>query len=146
MMLATQVQAAYDEIVKAAPSLGPGAKASVDVTAEGLLPLFKLPAAQEKGCAGLVTGVPSYAFKWSGKTENLRVAFDGDADSTLMVVGVGGKQVLCNDDAARGSFNPAIDIPSPADDTYLVYVGRINPEKPVTGTLTVAEAAKGATK
>ncbi len=135
-----QVQAVFDKLVKAAPDLKPGAKVSVDVTAEGEVPLFKIPAAQEKGCAGLVTGAPSYAFKWNGKTENLRVSFEGDADSTLMVVGQGSKIVLCNDDAQPGNIHPAIDIPNPADDTYLVYVGRISPEKPVKGKLTVAEA------
>jgi heat shock protein HslJ len=138
--LSPQVQAVFDKLVKAAPTLKPGDKVTVDVTAEGEIPLFKIPAAQDKGCAGLVTGAPNYAFKWSGKTDNLHVAFEGDADSTLMVVGLGNKLVLCNDDAQPGNTNPAIDIPNPADDTYLVYVGRISPEKPVKGTLTVAEA------
>jgi hypothetical protein len=59
-----------------------------------------------------------------------------------MVVGTGSKQVWCNDDAKAGSPNPAIDIATPADDMYLVYVGRVSPAKPVTGKLTIAEAAK----
>ena len=120
----------------------PGDKVSVSVTAEGLVPLFKIPAAADKGCGGLVTGVPSYTFKWSGDTDGLRVAFAGDADATLMVVGQDNKLVLCNDDATAGSFNPAIDIPNPADDTYLVFVGRLDPKKPVKGTLTVTETVK----
>ena len=138
--IAPQVEALADKLVKAAPGLKPGAAAvTVDVKAEGIIPLFRIPAAANKGCAGLVTGAPTYAFKWSGKTGNLTVAFLGDADSTLMVVGTAGKQVWCNDDVQPGTFNPGITIPSPADDTYLVYVGRVSPKQPVTGKLTVAE-------
>jgi len=136
------VQALSAKLTQNAPTLGPGANTSVDVTADGILPLFRLPVAQQKGCAGMVTGAPSYSFKWSGKADNLHIAFTGDADSTLMVVATGAKQLWCNDDATAGSVNPAIDISNPADDTYLVYVGRISPKKPVTGKLTVVEAAK----
>lgn len=146
VMLNTQVQAMYDKFIKAAVALKPEAAASVAVTAEGEVPLFRISAAAEQGCAGLVTGAPSYAFKWSGATDALRIAFEGDADSTLMVVGQDSKQVWCNDDAQPDSIHPAIDISNPADDTYLVYVGRINPEKPVKGTLTVIAAAKGVTR
>jgi hypothetical protein len=138
--LTAQVQALADRALKTAPALKPGADITVDVTAEGIIPLFKIPAAANNGCAGLVTGAPSYAFNWSGAAENLHVAFEGDGDSTLMVVNPEKKLVLCNDDAQAGSVNPAIDIKEPADGTYLVYVGRVSPEKPVKGTLTVAEA------
>jgi hypothetical protein len=140
MTLSTQVQALADKVIKAAPTLQPGADVKVDVTTEGIVPLFKIPAAADRGCAGLVTGAPSYAFNWSGAAKNLHIAFEGDADSTLMVVSPGNKLVLCNDDAQAGSIHPAIDIPEPAEGAYLVYVGRINPEKAVKGTLTVTEA------
>jgi hypothetical protein len=138
--LTAQVQALADKVVKAAPILKPGADVTVEVTAEGIVPLFKIPAAADKGCAGLVTGAPSYAFNWSGAAKNLHLAFEGDADSTLMVVSPGNKLVVCNDDAKAGSIHPALDIADPADGTYLVYVGRVSPEKPVKGTLTVTEA------
>ncbi len=132
-----------DKLTAAAPELKPGARAvTVDVTADGEIPLFRIPAAADNGCAGLVTGAPSYAFKWSGEANNLHISFAGDGDSTLMVVGTGSKQVWCNDDAKDGTSNPAIDIPTPADDMYLVYVGRVSPAKPVTGKLTIVEAAK----
>ncbi len=144
--LNAQVQAIYDTLVKAAPALKPETAASVAVTAEGEVPLFRIPPAAGQGCAGLVTGAPSYAFKWSGVTNAIRIAFEGDADSTLMVVGLDSKLVWCNDDAKPDSIHPAIDVPNPTDDTYLVYVGRINPEKPIKGTLTVVAAAKGVTQ
>jgi hypothetical protein len=63
-----------------------------------------------------------------------------------MIIDMNNRSVFCNDDATEGDPNPAIDIENPADGTYLVYVGRINPEKPVKGTLTVAEAPKGGTQ
>ena len=137
------LKAARESVLASAAVLQPGfAPVAKELTAEGNIPLFRLPEAQEKGCGGLVTGLPLFAFKWTGQTENLRVSFAGDGDSTLMVIGGNKPAVLCNDDAKAGDPNPAIDIENPAEGTYLVYVGRINPEKPVKGTLTVAEAAK----
>jgi hypothetical protein len=109
--LTAQVQALADRALKAAPALEPGADVTVDVTVEGIIPLFKIPAAANNGCAGLVTGAPSYAFNWSGAAENLHIAFEGDGDSTLMVVNPDKKLVLCNDDAQAGSIHPASDIP-----------------------------------
>ncbi len=141
--LAPQVQALKDKLVQGAPTLKPGAvNVSVDVTADGNIPLFRIPEAVNNGCGGLVTGAPSYAFKWTGKTANLHIAVQGDGDSTLMVVGVNGKQVLCNDDAKPGDINPAIDLANPAEDAYLVYIGRVSPTKTVTGKLTIAEGPK----
>jgi heat shock protein HslJ len=140
--LGAQAKALADKLTQNAPTLKAGAKVSVDVTADGVLPLFRLPQAQSKGCGGLVTGAPNYAFKWSGPGTNLHIAVDAPADTTLMVIATNGKQVWCNDDAKPNSINPAVDIPNPAEDTYLVYVGRVSPEKTVNGKLTVVEAAK----
>ena len=137
--MAAAPQAPAARLLKAAPILKPGGKQSVEVTVEGVIPLFRMPEAVGEGCAGVGAGAPNYSFTWSGKTDNLRITFEGDADATLMVVGQGSQLVLCSDDAAANTFNPAIDIPDPAEDTYLVYVGRIDPNRPVNGTLTVAE-------
>lgn len=137
--MAAAPQAPAARLLRAVPALKPGDRQSVAVTAEGQSPLFRLAEAAGKGCAGLGASTPSYSFAWSGKTGNLRIAFEGDGDATLMVVGQTSQLVLCNDDAAANNFNPAIDIPDPAEDTYLVYVGRIDPNKPVKGTLIVAE-------
>ncbi len=137
--MAAAPQAPAARLLKAVPALKPGDRQPLAVTAEGEAPLFRMPEAAGKGCAGLVASTPSYSFTWSGKTANLRIAFEGDADATLMVVGQNSRLVLCNDDAAANNLNPAIDIPDPAEDTYLVFVGRIDPNKAVNGTLTVAE-------
>ncbi len=66
LKLGAQAQAEFDKLVAAAPTLGPGANVTIDTTADGILPLFRLPEAADRGCAGLITGAPNYVFKWGG--------------------------------------------------------------------------------
>jgi hypothetical protein len=48
---------------------------------------------------------------------------------------------LCADDAAgTRNLNPLLSIPEPAAGRYLVWIGRVDPSEPVTGTLTLTEA------
>ncbi len=109
---------------------------AVDVVTDGIVPLFQLPVA-ERGCAGLVTGAPTYTFDWQGEIDTLRVMFEGDGDSSLLVIGPD-RTVVCNDDSADGSnHNPVIDISGPTNGLYAVYVGRLSPEAPVTGVLSI---------
>lgn len=104
------------------------------VTAEGDLPAAELPAKGAR-CAGLISAAASAAFRWTGEGRPLRILFEGDRDATLVVVGPG-PAVLCNDDAAADNLNPALTVDA-AEGLYLVFVGRVNPSAPVTGTLTV---------
>jgi len=133
------IQDAIDSKAKGAPQLKPGAApATVVVTTEGKIPLFTLPV-KEKGCAGLVSAQPDFVFNWSGDTKNLRVFFEGDKDSTLLVLDPN-RQVVCNDESDPGvNLNPMVDLPSPASGNYAVWVGRLNPTQPVKGKLTVTE-------
>ena len=49
--------------------------------------------------------------------------------------------VLCNDDAVIGdNLNPLVQISDPASGQYNVYVGRVQPDEPVTGELIVIES------
>ena len=51
-------------------------------------------------------------------------------------------QVLCNDDSVTGTnINPLVTIANPSAGRYAVFVGRIDEEKPLSGTLTVVESA-----
>jgi hypothetical protein len=110
----------------------------VDVIADGIVPLFQLPLAA-RGCSGLVTGSPTYTFSWAGEIGTLRAMFEGDEDSSLLVIGPD-RTVVCNDDSADGSnLNPVIDITNPAPGLYAVYVGRLSPENPVTGVLSITD-------
>ena len=125
-----------------APELTPDTTpAQVEIVTEGTVPLFQLPL-EDRSCAGLVTGVPNYVFKWSGETEVLGVFFESDLDSTLLVLGPGGL-VKCSDDAeAAANLNPVVALPDPADGVYAVYVGRLNPEVPVSGVLTITDSTE----
>ena len=92
-------------------------------------------------CNGLVGGVPDYVFRWSGDAEQLRIFFEGDANSTLLVVESAEKAIACADDVATGNGNPLVTIDNPAEGLYGVWIGRLDPAKPVTGILTITTAA-----
>ena len=113
---------------------------TIDIVADGDVPLFMLPL-EAQGCAGLVTVAPSYTFDWQGEAETLRVMFEGDADSSLLVIGPD-MTVVCADDSADGANqNPMVDVSAPATGLYAVYVGRISPEAPVTGVLSITDGS-----
>ena len=123
----------------------PGFKpVTVEVTAEGIIPLFRLPeAARTRAAAGLVTGAPSYAFKWTGETPTTCTSsFEGDGDSTLMVVGAGNKQVLLQRRCGSGQPEPCYR----HRELRGRHVSRLRrprePEEAGDGKLTVTEAAK----
>ncbi len=88
-------------------------------------------------CTGFIATDPTFSFDWSGEADALRIFFETDGDSTLMV-----KTPLdtfaCNDDAdGADNLNPLLDL-APVDGTYAVWVGSFSPTEMVTGTLTIA--------
>lgn len=113
---------------------------TVDLTVEGDLPAFRLEPedVSDVVCSGLVTaGPPDFLFEYTGSSDNLRAFFEGDGDATLLVAGE--EFFFCNDDHEAGvNANPRVDIPAPAG-FYGVWVGRIDPENPLSGTLTIME-------
>ena len=116
---ADAVQQDIEAAAKTAPVLKPGASLTADVIAEGDIPLFQFPLT--KTCAGLVAAKPSFVFKVVGQLPQLNVYFDGDADSTLLVVGNDLKTVECNDDAEPGkNINPQVRLTNPAEGAYAV--------------------------
>lgn len=123
----------------AVPEVGPdSAPVTATVTAEGTFPAFTVAALKDLGCAGLLPATPSFVFRWSGQADVLRVFFEGDADSTLVVLGAKGNVLACNDDALAGeTIHPLVDIENPPEGLYGVFVGRLDPAAPVTGRLTV---------
>ena len=81
-------------------------------------------------------------FKVAGQPKQVNVYFEGDADATLLVVGNDLKTVECNDDAEAGAnLNPLVTLTNPAEGAYAVYVGRLDPTKPVKGKLTITDVA-----
>jgi hypothetical protein len=132
-----------EEGAKLAPKLQAGSvMTTTQVTAEGKIPLFAMPI-KEKGCAGLV-GVPSFVFNLAGQSKNLNVFFEGNSDASLLVLGPK-EAVWCSDDTEQGAnANPALSIAGAPEGTYAVFVGRLDPTKPVSGKLTITEAAGAA--
>ena len=86
-----------------------------------------------------MTEAPTYTFNWVGDPDILRFMFEGDGDSSLLVIGPD-RTVVCSDDSADGSnLNPVVDISGAASGLYAVYVGRLSPEAPVTGVLSITD-------
>ena len=116
-----------------------GKPLTAQVTAAGDLPVPEV-ATEGPLCGGLITVAPSYAIELSGKAKALGVMFEGDGDATILVRSPDGK-FICADDADKGNLNPLVIVGNPSAGTYLIWVGRVDPTKPVTGKLTVAPTA-----
>ncbi len=144
-------QSRTEATVAASRSAGSGVVPDVEITggdtpitatlvADGDTPVFTILHEDDNGtlCGGLVSGAaPEFVFSYSGDTEDLRVFFEGSADSSLVIVGA--EIVLCSDDSEQGeNGNPVIDIYNPGG-LYGVWIGRFDSTEPVTGTLTIIE-------
>lgn len=91
--------------------------------------------------AGFVARTPDYRLKYTGvgavNVARLRVFFAGNGDTTLAVSTPDGRW-LCDDDTG-GALNPLVDVFSPANGTYNIWVGSYERGDIVTGTLTLTE-------
>lgn len=127
--------------VKSVETLKAGGKAvTKDFTATGELPAVELQTGDTL-CGGLVNVMPDYAFDWSGDAKSLNLVVEANVDTTLLVRAPDGS-FLCADDAdGSNNLNPLLAIAKPSTGRYLVWVGRVDPSKPVTGKLTLTEAA-----
>ena len=130
-----------DAAVEAAAALKAGGAAVTQAfTATGELPAVELQTGDTL-CGGLVNVTPDYAFDWSGDAKTLNLLVEANGDTTLLVRAPDGS-FLCADDAdGANNLNPLLAIAKPAAGRYLVWVGRLDPSKPVTGKLTLTEAA-----
>ncbi len=127
--------------VKSAVALKAGGKpASKAITAAGDLPVPELQTGDAL-CSGLVSLTPDYAFDWTGDTDVLNLYVEADRDTTLFIRAPDGS-TLCADDADPSNRNPLLAISQPAKGRYLVWVGRIDPNRPATGALTITEDAE----
>ena len=117
-----------------------GDDVTAEITADGNLPAPELQTGDTL-CNGLVSLVPDYVFDWTGETDALNLYVEAAADTTLLVV-TPDKSVLCSDNSGNAdNLNPLVTIEQPAEGRYLVWVGRLNPDKDVASTLTITEAA-----
>ena len=134
---AKRVEQAIAAVKSAEPLKPGGGPLTKDVTANGELPAPEM-ATGDTLCGGLVSLVPNLAFDWSGEAKALGVMFEGDGDATLLVRTPDGGFACADDANGFGNVNPLVVIGKPAAGQYLVWVGRVDPSKPVTGKLTVA--------
>jgi heat shock protein HslJ len=110
---------------------------SIEITAKGDIPAFEFDIPGQT-CNGFIQEQPDAVFEWSGEADAISIYFEGDADSTLLIVEPGG-QVICNDDVAPGrNLNPMVAIPHPASGRYAIFVGRLRPDSALHGTLSIA--------
>lgn len=116
-----------------------------DFTADGDLPAPELQTGDTL-CGGLVHETPDYAFDWSGETPALNLLVEANADTTLMVRAPDGSYLCADDTDGTRNLNPLLTIRQPAAGQYLVWIGRVDPSKAVTGNLLLTEAASAKPK
>ncbi|MBZ0291291.1 MAG: hypothetical protein K8L99_01870 [Anaerolineae bacterium] len=110
-----------------------------ELTVTGDIPLFDVDLGDNMTCGGFVSNSPSLVFDWSGEVDTLRLFFESDSDSTLLVLGPE-DSVYCGDDSANSeNLNPVVDIANPAEGVYQVYVGDFDPDTDLTGMLTITQ-------
>lgn len=117
---------------------------NASLTVSGTIPLFQL-GLPNPVCNGLVSGVPDFVFNWSGDSDQFAVFFEGDSDATLLVLSENGEALACGDDAEDGvNINPFVTVTGATPGLYGVWVGRLDPSRPVAGTLTITTAEDAA--
>jgi hypothetical protein len=117
---------------------------NASLTVSGTIPLFQL-GLPNPACNGLVSGVPDFVFDWTGEGEQFTVFLEGDSDATLLVLSEDAELLACGDDAEDGvNMNPVVAVTGAKPGLYGVWVGRLDPSRPVIGTLTITTAADAA--
>ena len=123
------------------PELTADAPITRSLVASGTVPVFQL-GVEDPACSGLVTIAPDLVFQWSGEANQVRVFYEGDGDATLLVAsGAEGTAVACADETDAGNRNPLVVLDNPSDGLYGVWVGRLDPSKPISGVLTITTEA-----
>ena len=131
------------DAVTAAPD---GQPVSVSLTLSGTIPLFEM-GLPDPVCNGLVSGTPDFVFDWTGAGEPFTLFFEGDSDTTLLLLSGDGELLACGDDAEAGvNLNPQVTVSDAKPGLYGVWVGRLDPAKPALGRLTVVAGADAAPK
>jgi len=98
-----------------------------------------LEAAQlDPACVGFVAEAPDVAVHFSGEADVLRFFFYGDGDSVMAVVAPDGS-VSCNDDATPGLLQSDVEIASPAEGRYAVFVGSFSGSETAHGFLGITD-------
>lgn len=94
-----------------------------------------------EGCRGNVTSQPDVEVAYSEPSSHMRLFFVGAGDTTLIIEQPDGSYV-CNDDGV--GTDPVVDIPSPAEGSYFVWVGTFGSTEFIPGYLMISEFADSA--
>jgi hypothetical protein len=137
---ATRAAEALASIKTAEKLAAGGGPLTAQVTATGDLPAPEV-ATGDGLCGGLISAAPNFAFEWTGQAKALGVMFEGDGDGTVIVRTPAGTFVCADDADGNANLNPLAIVAAPTAGRYLVWVGRVDPTKPLTGELTVASSA-----
>lgn len=103
----------------------------------GDVPVFALEGVDAE-CTGFASLVPSFSFDWMGASTSLTVFFEGQEDSSLVVVTPEG-ELICNSNASEDNLNPMLELTSEAEGQYDVYIASFEPDRVAFGELTVTE-------
>ncbi len=89
-----------------------------------------------QGCTGYTSEAPTYRLQWTGRSSRLRIFFESNADTTLIINDPNGAW-LCSDDSYN-TTNPTITFTRPLAGQYDIWVGSYSRER-ATGVLTISE-------
>ncbi|MFN8379601.1 MAG: hypothetical protein U0452_13115 [Anaerolineae bacterium] len=84
-------------------------------------------------CRGYVASPPDARVAYTAPGRFLRIFFQSDSDTT-MVVRLPDGSFVCNDDFT-GALDPLVDINAPAAGTYDIWIGTFAPSSTAAGTL-----------
>lgn len=87
-------------------------------------------------CRGFVASAPDVTINYSPAGRFLRIFYQSDADTTL-VVRLPDGTFMCNDDYS-GRLDPLVDISAPAAGTYSIWVGAFSSASTADGTLVLS--------
>lgn len=140
---AAGIQGILDQAAEAVEFSG-SEPVNASMTVSGTIPLFEL-GLPNPACNGLVNGVPDLVFNWTGEGDQFTVFLEGDSDATLLVLREDGELLACGDDAEDEiNINPLVTVTGATPGLYGVWVGRLDPSRPVIGALTLTTAADAA--
>jgi hypothetical protein len=90
------------------------------------------------GCAGVVPATPDVVVEWTAdeRVDALRFFILSVGDPSLVVVTPSG-EILCNDDLNPLMLDPMIEVPSPEEGRYAIYVGVFETQATFPGILVV---------
>ena len=105
------------------------------LTAAGMTPSFEV-SGEEAVCGGMIGDQADFVIDVPEGTAALRIMFEAEQDSSLVVVHA--DSTFCaDDDTETRNANPVLDLEAPEPGLYGIYIGRFNEDEPITGMLTV---------